>query len=378
MTVIASADLIVDLEAALSSGSPERRALMLQRVTHMLLSRAERLNEHQIGVFDDVLIRLIERVEAQSLVQLSSALCGISPVPKRALRRLACHEEIAVAASVLMRSNGLSQNCLVEIAAQVGGRHLLAISCRHALGEALTDILLKRGDIDVCRVLAKNAGARFSESGYAALVVAAKRNKDIAESLALRSDLPAALLCELLSKTTDTVQLQLLKAAPPKVRQNIREALDSVANHVSQNAPEPVVYSEAHARIVALNNSGKLNDSTVNRFAMRREVTNVIASLCVLSGATIETIEPLMEEKSCDGLIVACRASRLNWQTTLSIIRSRSVPQLSEQELADAREKFEKLFLSTAQRLARFGLSSNSSATSGSSDKALATSGAIG
>jgi hypothetical protein len=235
---------------------------------------------------------------------------------------------------------------------------------------------LKRGDIDVCRVLAKNAGARFSEDSYAVLVAAAERNKDIAESLALRSDLPPAMLRQLLSKSTDAIRLQLLKAAPPKLRQNIREALDGIAAHVSTKTPEPIVYSEAYARIVALNNSGKLNDSTVNRFALRREATNVIASLSVLSGATIEAIEPLMEQKSCDGLIVACRASRLDWQTTLAIIRNRGVPQLSEQELAHAKDQFERTLLSTAQWTARFGILSNSAGKPGSTEKALVTAGA--
>jgi uncharacterized protein (DUF2336 family) len=377
MTASASAELIADLEAAVSSGSPERRVLMLRRMTHLLLSNASDLNECQVGVFDDVLLRLIQRIEAPSLVQLSSTLTDLTPAPRQTVRRLARHDHIAVAAPLLLRSNSLSDEDLLEIARKFGQQHLLVISSRRTLKEELTDVLLKRGDMDVCRVLAKNAGAKFSESGYAALVAAAERNEDIAESLALRSDLPAALLRELLSKATDTVRLQLLKAAPAKVRQNIREALDSIAIHVSTKAPEPVIYSEAHSRIVALNNSGKLNDSTVNRFALRREATNVLASLSVLSGATIEAIEPLMEEKSCDGLIVACRASRLSWQTTLAIIRSRSVSQLSEQELAHSKEKFERLLLSTAQRTVRFGLSSNSAGTPGSAEKAFATPGVV-
>ena len=97
----------------------------------------------------------------------------------------------------------------------------------------------------------------------------------------------------------------------------------------------------------------------------------------MLSGAPIEAIEPLMEEKSCDGLIVACRASRLDWQTVLSIIRSRSVPQLSEQERACAKEKFEKLCLSVAQQTVRFGLLSKSATKPESTEKAFATAGAI-
>jgi uncharacterized protein (DUF2336 family) len=377
MTATASAELMADMEAVISGGSLERRVLMLQRVLHLFLSSAARLNETQICVFDDVLVRLIGHIEASSLVQLSSTLSASSPAPQQAIRRLACHKDIAVAAPVLHRSQALSDAVLAEIANHLGRQHLLAISCRRTLDEALTDILLKRGDADVCRALAKNAGAKFSEAGYAAIVAAAEPSKDIAESLVLRPDLPPAMLRELLSKATDAVRLALLKSAPPKLRQCIREVLDDIASHVSQKATEPIVYSEAYARILALNNSGKLTDSVINRFAMRREATNVIASLSVLSGAPIETIEPLMEERSCDGLIVACRASRLDWQTALSIIRSRSVPQLTEQERALAKEKFEKLYLSTAQQTIRFGLLGNSATKSGTARKAVATAGAV-
>ena len=376
MTTTASAELVTDVEATVSGGSPERRVLMMQRVLHLFLSSAARLNESQISVFDDVLVRLIEHIEAPSLVHLSSTLSALSPAPQKAIRHLACHKEIAVAAPVLLRSLALPDTVLAEIAGHLGRQHLLAISCRRTLDEALTNILLKRGDVEICRVLAKNAGARFSEGGYAAIVAAAEPHKDIAELLVFRPDLPAAMLRELLSKATDAVRLALLKAAPPKLRQCIREALDDIASHVSQKASEPVIYSEAHARIVALNNSGQLKDSIVNRFAMRREATNVIASLSVLSGAPIEVIEPLMEEKSCDGLIVACRAARLDWQTALSIIRSRSAPQLSEQERACAKEKFERLCLSVAQQTIRFGLSSHSATRTEAIGKVSTTAGA--
>jgi uncharacterized protein (DUF2336 family) len=377
MTATASAELIADIESVISNGSLERRVLMLQRVLHLFLSSVARLNETQICVFDDVMVRLIEHMEASSLVLLSSALSASSPAPQQAIRRLACHKDIAVAAPVLLRSQALSGAVLVEIASHLGRQHLLAISCRRTLDEALTDILLKRGDVEICRVLAKNAGAKFSEAGYAAIVATAEPHKDVADSLFLRPDLPPAMLRELLSKATDAVRLALLKSAPPKLRQCIREVLDDVAEHVSKTATEPVVYSEAYARIVALNKSGQLKDSIVNRFAMRREATNVIASLSVLSGAPIEAIEPLMEEKNCDGLIVACRAARLDWQTALSIIRSRSVPQLSEQERACAKEKFEKLLLSVAQQTIRFGLSNHSATRPEATGKASTTAGAV-
>jgi acetylornithine/succinyldiaminopimelate/putrescine aminotransferase len=113
-----------------------------------------------------------------------------------------------------------------------------------------------------------------------------------------------------------------------------------------------------------LSRTGKLNDSTVNRFAMRHEYANVIAALSLLSGATVETISPLMDEIAGEGLIIACRASRLNWQTTSAVLNNRRVPPLSKQQLEDARQMFEMLFVSTAQYTIRFEPPYGSASTS--------------
>src|SRR6201999_2959016 len=105
-------------------------------------------------------------------------------------------------------------------------------------------------------------------------------------------------------------------------------------------------YSDAHAAVSALSRTGKLNDSTVNRFAIRREYANVVAALTLLSGAAVETIAPLMEERSGEGLIIACRGSRLNWQTTQAVLNNRRVAPLSVQQLEQAKQTFEMLFVS--------------------------------
>ena len=67
-----SAALIAELDEAVDGRSPERRADILRQVTSLFLSDAHRLSESQIGVFDDVLIRLIERADAPTLVLLSN------------------------------------------------------------------------------------------------------------------------------------------------------------------------------------------------------------------------------------------------------------------------------------------------------------------
>jgi uncharacterized protein (DUF2336 family) len=355
MTASGLVELVADVADAVSSRSPDRRALMLRRATHLYLSYAHRLGERQIEFFDDVLVKLAECVEPASLVELSSAIAELSQAPKRTLHYLACHPIIAVASPVLLRSPALSHEELDALARKLGIEHLLLIAARQILDEGLTDTLLVRGDAGVCRVLARNAGASFSAHGYASLVGLAVRKQDIAEVLVLRPDIPQGLLRQLLLEMSDEVRLRLLKASAPRARQSIREVLDGIARHVSANAPEPVVYSDARARVIEFSKIGRLNDSAVNGFALRREYTNIIAALTVMSGAALETIEPLMEERGCEGLIVACRAARLNWTTALAIIRCRNVPQLSDGDIARAKDEFQKLHLSNAQWKIRYG-----------------------
>jgi uncharacterized protein (DUF2336 family) len=355
MTATISTTLIAELDEAVNGRSSERRVQILRQVTDLFLSDADRLNETQIGVFDDVLVRLTERVEARTLARLSDALSEIDMAPREVVRRLAFHEDASVASPILTNSNRLSENDLVEIGSTRGQQHLLALSSRKALNEALTDVLIRRGDSAVSNALAENSGARFSERGYATLVGSAKLDSSLAEKLGLRTDIPAKLLRELIAKATDAVRTALLQAAPPAMREAIRTTIAEIRQQLEVATRKPIDYSQAQDEMVALNRAGKLNDSMVNRFAVAREYTKVVAALSFIASVTAEAIEPLIDNERLDGLIVACRAARLSWSTTSMIIRNRpgcSPP--SEQELGHCQDVFEALLLSAAQRTIRF------------------------
>jgi uncharacterized protein (DUF2336 family) len=206
MQTSACNEFIAELEGALRSSSPDRHVRILRQVTGLLLSCSDRLNQQQIGIFDDVLVRLIQTVDARPLVALSVAVSGLSSAPREALRRLAFHENAAIASPILLRSDCLSERDLIEIAARGSQQHLLAICGRKVLGEALTDAVLTRADTNVCRILAKKATARFTQAGYCALVAAADRDDEIADSLVLRPDIPVGIIHDLLASATKAVR----------------------------------------------------------------------------------------------------------------------------------------------------------------------------
>jgi uncharacterized protein (DUF2336 family) len=356
MTAIASTELIAELEDVVRAGSPERRIRILRQVASLFLADADRLSEHQIDIFDDVLIRLIGAVEARTLTKLSAPLADLKSAPKEVVRRLAQHEDAAVAVPVLRKCEFLSEDDLIEIARTRSEKHLGAIAGRSAVSHDLTDALLMRGDAGICCILARNPGAQFSVAGFATLVDMALRDDDVAYALVQRPDLPRDVLCELVAKCSPFAQARLLKTAPPERHGLIRTLIEETAVRASARKAAPVDYSEAKATVLALNNSGQLNDSTVNRFAIRRDHPSVIAALSLLTTVPIETIEPLMETEDCYGLILACRASRLDWQTAVAIVRSRrGVKPASPEQLGLAKEAFDTLSLSTAQRAIRFG-----------------------
>src|SRR5476649_1428030 len=160
------ASIIAELEDAVRSGSSAKRISTLRQVTDLFLRDADRLSADQVKVFDDVLCHLVARVETRVKAELGAQLASADHAPSGVIERLAWDDQIAVAGTVLASSSRLTTNTLVEIAKTKGQDHLLAISGRADLPEAVTDVIVDRGERTVIRNLAGNASARFSDSGY--------------------------------------------------------------------------------------------------------------------------------------------------------------------------------------------------------------------
>lgn len=352
---MSSCSLIAELEAAVSSGSSEKRVDTLRRVTSFFLDEANRLNEQQIGVFDDVLVHLIQRIGSKALVQLSASLAPVDNAPVEVIRRLSRHDEIAIAGPVLTKSNRLSEVDLVDVAKSKGQGHLLAISGRASLPETVTDVLVERGDLQVHHTLARNAGAQFSESSFATLVRNAESDEKLAEKLGLRLDIPLQLLRQLLARATDLVRSRLLASAAPENQKQIQSVLASIANEVGREATGARDFARADGLVHELNRRGKLTESALVGFVTERKYEEMAATLALFCRAKSELIERLLKNVRPDGLIVACKAAKLTWPTVALILKNRFAHHsISEQELRAAKDAFISLSQTAAQRSMRF------------------------
>jgi uncharacterized protein (DUF2336 family) len=350
-----NSSLFDDLDAALQSGSSEKRVAMLRQVTDLFLSEADRLNEEQIGVFDDVLVQLIERIETRTLVEISERLAPVANAPIDLTLNLARHSEIGIARPILTNSSRLTTAELVEIAKTKSQGHLLAISERAQIETPVTDVLLDRGNQAVVHSVAGNSGAKFSENGFAALLKAAETDEKLAEKTGSRLDLPLDLLRQLLLRATEAVRSRLLSRTPPEFQDEMRRALSAAAEAVDQESKKPRDFQAAKAFVELLREKGELDESTLFKFARARKYEETAVALSLLSSASLEIIKPLMKSPRDDGLLIPCKVADCKWETVSAILATKLPPGSA---LKAGQEKlkidFAKLSKSNAQRLLRF------------------------
>src|ERR1700730_6126585 len=101
--------LIDELENVLASGTSDQRIHTLARITDLFGLGAENYSDEEIDIFDDVMIKIAARIEAKSLARLSSRLAPVPNAPKRTVKELAFHQDIAVARPVLVGSERLHE-----------------------------------------------------------------------------------------------------------------------------------------------------------------------------------------------------------------------------------------------------------------------------
>ena len=187
--------LIAELDAALGQAPNSRQSKILHHITDLFLSDTMSFSAEQVGIFDDVFQRLIEKADNPSLVILSTRLAPVENAPPNVIASLAQNDDIEVSEPVLASSPVLTDEVIAKITAGAKGpRQLTAIAARVRISEAVTDALIDRGVPEMINKVVANRSARISEIGFVKLINRAKGDRALAEAIAARGDLPAELL----------------------------------------------------------------------------------------------------------------------------------------------------------------------------------------
>jgi uncharacterized protein (DUF2336 family) len=348
-----SENLLEELQAALSHGTVARRVETLRRVTDLFIGNAVDYSDDHVRVFDDIFQCLIEQIETSARALLADRLAPIATAPPKIIRTLALDEVIEVSGPVLSKSERLDEATLIEIARTRGQAHLKAISLRRVLSEALTDVLVTRGDEGVVQSTVSNPGAQLSEGSFTDLVTRAERDDDLATCIGLWPDLPRHHYLKLIAKASLSVRRKL-EAAHPDLADEVSSVVQEAAQRVRAAAMTRQT-EMARALVKSLHEDGRLTEFPVAAFAEQGKFDETNAGLAALAGVAVETAETMMIESRTEGVMILAKVAAMQWSSVRAIIALREkLSGGSQTDMLTLRDAYEALRGSTAQQVLRF------------------------
>jgi uncharacterized protein (DUF2336 family) len=349
--------IIAEIEGTFASGSVEKQAEIVRRVTDLFLAGADKYSDEHVDLFDGVISRLADRIETKARIELAHRLAPADNAPPITVRKLARDESIEVAGPILSRSNRLTDEDLLAIASDNSQERLLAISKRSNLSEKISDVLVTRGNRDVVLSVTRNEGARFSDAGYGKLVDRSINDEVLAICVSMRKDIPQEHFNALIAKASEVVFEKLAASNPHAVHEVHRVLTDITGQDTAAQPKTKRDYREAAAQFEAVRNSGAPVDPVVCEYAAKGKFEETVAALSALSNAPNKLVESVMNDSRAenDFALILAKAAGLSWPTTKQIcILRRKAFRYSPQAIDTARHSFDRLQPATAQRLVRF------------------------
>jgi uncharacterized protein (DUF2336 family) len=347
--------LIPGLDELVRGDDPKRCAEAARRIADLFFEGAGGFKPEHVEFFDGILVGLVPRTELNIRADIAERLAAVANAPRSLVGQLAREEEIVVAGPLLRSSPVIDEKVLVEIASEKGQQHLLAMAERPTLSTGLTDVIVRRGDREVVRRTAGNAGAAFSASGYSVLIDRAGHDGVLMLTIGQRDDLSEENLKTLLAGSIDAVRRRLLEAAKPARRAAIRRVIGDISGLML-----PVEgrrnFEPAQRAVLALHEAGNLNESVLLEFAKAYKYEESIATLSAMSGVKIATLDRLISGDRYDPILIVSRVIGLEWPTVHALILLRMGPNRvpSQVDIEGARVNFARLMPSTADRVVNF------------------------
>jgi uncharacterized protein (DUF2336 family) len=353
MTMFSS--LINEIQDTTASTSTKRQLRALRRITDLFVAGSGRHSERQIGLFDEVFRTLVAVIELETRIKLSRRLAAMPDAPAALVRAFAVDDAIAVAAPVLSQSTALSDSDLVVNASSQGQGHLYAIAHRRAIGEIITEILIERGEPHVVRAVAKNAGARFSDSSFQELVARAGGDARLALHVGTRHDIPRHHFLKLLETASASVCARIGAANPQfteAVQGAVTEVIDDLNLEIRNRSPD---HARAKSRVKRLQNWNELGEGNVHAAARSQNFEQAVMALAVLACCPIEMAERAILNDNPGVVQVIAKAAGCSWATVKALLLMTAADRrMSETDLARARENYERLESQTAKRVLEF------------------------
>ena len=350
-----STKTLTDLISLAQEPSSARRRELLRQVTDVFFEGGAARPATEMALFDDVLTHLAGEMEAAVRAELAERMADAAQAPPGLTRKLA-RDSIAVAGSVLRRSNALTDCDLVQVAKAFGQDHLRAISQRPTVSVVVTDVIVERADDTTLNVLLRNEKAELSRASHETAVDRATVNPDLHEAVVRRRALPADLLNEMYFVVESRLRNEILERNAELDPAALELALAAGRKRLAtRDGAFPPDYAESEAAVRAMMAQQAITAATLTSFLRKGERTRFLIALSELGDVDFHTARRILENRQLDALAIVCKGADFDRQLFLTfavLILDREVNAMGR-----AREYgqiYADLPRETAQRTLRF------------------------
>jgi uncharacterized protein (DUF2336 family) len=268
---------------------------------------------------------------------------------------LAFDDDIEVAQPILSQSERLEEPALLANVNTKSQEHLFAISQRRSLSEAVTDVLVERGDREVVHAVVKNVGARFSDAGFRMLVSRSASDDDLATIVGRRSDIPRPHFLLLLEKASRAVRARLAAENPQAgaaIEGVLAEVVGGIRDDARNSSPDFVA---AQAAVERQNRIRRIGESEIYQYARDRKFEETAIALSLLCDTPIDVVERALLDPGAEIVLILAKVAGLSSTTTKAILLLRAADRgMSAKDLDQALSSFNRLQPDTARRVLGF------------------------
>jgi uncharacterized protein (DUF2336 family) len=342
------------IDLAKEPSSTKRREL-LRQITDVFMSHPEQINAQEMVLYDTVMSQLTTDMEVAVRAEISDKLSTVTRPPRGLLRQLA-EDHIDVAAPILTHSKALSESDLLHVVSTKGQDHMRAVSRREQVSEAVSGVIVDRGDDGTLKVLLTNDGARLSRSSTEEAVRRAQVNPDLHDAVIGRPNLPPDLMNEMYFVAEARLRERILEENAKLDPALLESALSKGRNTVAiQHGDYPADYEKINAEIEKIRTNQQLTPALLARYMRDPNPTWFLCALAQMAEVDYLTAKHLIDRREVDALAIACKAADLDKALFLTY----AMIMLGDQQNAMAKAKeygqlYTDLPRETALRTIRF------------------------
>ena len=342
---------LVDLARDKSS---QGRASLVTAIGDLMDDSGRILTLQEKALMNDILKKLIQDVARPIRKALADKLSQSHNAPHEVVSLLA-NDEFDIASPVLLKSDLLSDEDLVEIVRHRTLSHRLAIAMRRSVSTLVSDALVGTNSVDVIKALLENHGASITDATMAYLVQQSESVDEFQEPLLRRDDLPLDLSKRMYVWVSAALRQYIVENyAVDKAELDLTVA--KVADDVTANDEVKRGDDAAMALAEQLSRRNELTADMLVKTLRRGEIALFEAMLAQMLGLRPQVARKLIYEDGGEGLVIGCRACNINRTdfTALFLMLQRARPtELANNpyQLSRSMEMFDRLKPETARKV---------------------------